>query len=403
MKLKDVKFADYLSVFKLIIAKLITPFWGKYKGCWVICETPLEARDNGYHFFKYVTKAHPEIKVVYALKRNSPDYKKVARCGEVIEYGSMKHWILYLLAEYNISSQKSGKPNWALCAFLELLGLIDSKLVFLQHGVTINDVEWLHADLCQLKYFVTSTIPEYEFIKNTFGYEDNKIILTGLPRFDNLHDFKTDKKLILIMPTWRARFTMASKKGNSDNDFIHSAYKKKWEELLNDERLKELMRLQNIKVMFFLHRDMQPFVDSFEVNNTDIEMVKWEQYDIQEVLKKAALMITDFSSVFFDMVYMKKPVIFYQFDYEEFRKRDYKDGYFDYKNNVFSDWCRTSDDVMNALLKHISDEFMLSTEFLNGHEKIFQYYDTNNSSRIAHILQNNHDDCLSRNTQKEII
>lgn len=389
-KLKDVRFADYLSVFKLLFAKILTPFWTQYKGCWVICETPLEARDNGYHFFKYVTNAHPEIKTVYALKKQSPDYKKVAQYGNVIEYGSMKHWILYLLAEYNISSQKSGKPNWALCAFLELSGLIDSKLVFLQHGVIINDVEWLHADLCQLKYFVTSTTPEYDFIKSTFGHEENKIILTGLPRFDNLHNFKTDKKLILIMPTWRARFTMASKRERLDNDFSHSIYKKKWEELLNNERLKDLMNSQNIKVMFFLHRDMQPFIDSFEVYNNNIEMVKWEKYDIQEVLKSAALMITDYSSVFFDMVYMKKPVIFYQFDYEEFRARDYKKGYFDYKNNDFSDWCSTCDDVMDVLVQYISNGFKPSKKYLDEHKSIFPYYDDKNSCRIFDELRKHH-------------
>ena len=45
-------------------------------------------------------------------------------------------------------------------------------------------------------------------------------------------------------------------------------------------------------------------------------------------------MITDYSSVFFDFSYMRKPVIFYQFDEKKFRKAQYAEGYFSYKNTI---------------------------------------------------------------------
>ena len=42
------------------IAKVLFP---KYRGVWIVSERGSDARDNGYHFFKYIRENHPEIKV----------------------------------------------------------------------------------------------------------------------------------------------------------------------------------------------------------------------------------------------------------------------------------------------------------------------------------------------------
>lgn len=385
-KIKDVKFKDYLSFFSLGVALILSPFYKKYKGCWVVCETPLEARDNGYHFFKYVRVHLPEQKCYYAIKKKSADYKKIAEYGNVIEYGSIKHWLLYLNADYNISSQKGGKPNAAVCSFLELTGRIDSKLVFLQHGITINDCAWAHAETTKLEFFITSTKQEYKYVQDTFGYPKDKIILTGMPRFDNLHDYVSEEGYVLIMPTWRSRFSLSSQQQNQDSEFKNSTYKRAWETLLNCDELKSLIEQFKLKVVFFPHRNMQPFLNDFTINNDKIIMANWEKYDIQEELKKASIMITDYSSVFFDMVYMKKPVIFYQFDYEDFRKYDYNEGYFNYKNTPFGKWCSKTIDVCNCLKKIMENDKKVGFDFEEEHKKSFLYYDDNNSERIVSAL-----------------
>ena len=386
-KLKDVKFADILSGGKMLVALVQVPFVKKkYSGVWVVCETTMEARDNGYHFFKYMRTAHPEHPTYYAISLKSSDYGRVEKLGNVIEYGSVKHWLLYLCANYNISSQKGGKPNTALCAFLELYNMIDSKFVFLQHGVTINDVVWAHADVTQLRYFITSTTPECQFIKEKFGYRPDQIVLTGMPRFDNLHDVKVNKKQIVIMPTWRARFSLKSEKDYEDNNFLTSAYKREWEALLNSPKLHSLVKKHDLKILFFPHRNMQQFLDDFDIDTNYIKIAKWEEYEIQSVLKESAMMITDYSSVFFDMVYMKKPVIVFQFDYNEFRNADYKEGYFDYKNNPFSCSFDQYEQVITELEKKIQANYAVDVSFEEEHRRIFPYYDQNNSERIYQLL-----------------
>ncbi|WP_186305442.1 CDP-glycerol glycerophosphotransferase family protein, partial [Campylobacter coli] len=57
---------------------------------------------------------------------------------------------------------------------------------------------------------------------------------------------------------------------------------------------------------------------------------------LQELFCNSSLMITDYSSVAFEMAYLNKPVIYYQFDHEEFfSSHTYQKGYFNYKKDGF--------------------------------------------------------------------
>ena len=59
---------------------------------------------------------------------------------------------------------------------------------------------------------------------------------------------------------------------------------------------------------------MQRFLDEFTTCSERIIIADWKKYDVQGLLKESALLITDLSSVFMDFAYMRKPMIYYQFD-----------------------------------------------------------------------------------------
>ena len=66
IKVRDVKLMDVLSIFPMILAFILSPFFKrKYKNTWLITEEKYEARDNGYWFFKNITEKHPEQKCIY--------------------------------------------------------------------------------------------------------------------------------------------------------------------------------------------------------------------------------------------------------------------------------------------------------------------------------------------------
>ncbi len=388
-KIKDVKLKDFIAVIPMLVAKIVSPAYkNKYKKTWIISEAPGEARDNGYWLFKHIREKHPEQEVIYLINKKSVDYRKVAEIGQCVEYGSLKHWILYFITRFNISSQKSGKPNAALCSFFELNGIFQPHNIFLQHGVIKDDLVWLHADRSCIETFITSSVPEYEFVKNHFGYAPGVVQRTGLPRFDNLHDNKINKSQILIMPTWRAWFTEHTSQVNKeDADFKHSEYLAKWKALLNSQELQNLIDKFNLHVIFYPHRDAQQFLRYFSDVNPKIIIASYKNYDVQKLMKESEMMITDYSSVFFDMIYMKKPVVFYQFDEEKFRKQQYQKGYFDYHNNPFGKSFSKHTDVLKEVEKIIVNNYVVSQKFMNAHKKCFPYFDSNNSERIYELLK----------------
>jgi CDP-glycerol glycerophosphotransferase (TagB/SpsB family) len=378
-KIRKVGLKDYLSFFKMIFAFLISPLYKKkYAATWAICESSAEARDNGYHFFKYVCENHPEQSCVYAIDKKSKDFKKVEQLGEVVQFGTVKHWILYFTCRYLISS-KGFTPNNYMVSAMGKLGFHRPNHVFLQHGITINYVECLLANRCYHKYFIAGAEPEYQYILNHFGYPEESVRYTGFSRFDHLHDFEVKHNRVMIMPTWRKWLDKKNVGG--------SEYTCKWKELFQSEKLAELIRTYELDVILYLHPNMQKIIAKSELEKLGITIADMEADDLQELMKSAELMITDYSSVFFDMVYMKKPVIFYQFDEKKFREFHYKQGWFDYHNNPFGnsfDKCR---DVLDELERYVNNGYQISDQYRNRHREVFKLYDNKNSERIYNLLQ----------------
>lgn len=388
-KSRDITLFDFISFISFLLAlpaSLI--FKRKHQDLWLICEDQNEARDNGYWFFKYVCENHPEQDIVYAINKTSVDYKKVVKLGKVIQYGSLKHWVYYLAANYNISSQKGGKPNAAVCYVLEVLtGLLKNKRIFLGHGITINDAKWLYYEKTKFSMFLCGSIKEKEYVEEIFGYPKGTVQYFGLPRMDNLHKLKVNKKQILIMPSWRAWLVNPSE--NDDGivpDFVETEYYKKWQEFINNEELNELLKRNNLNAVFYPHRNCQKYIQYFSSSSNNIIIAEAEKYDIQQLLKESALMITDYSSVFMDFIYMKKPVIFYQFDKEEFFARQYQKGYFNYDDNRFTESFRDLKTTINCIKQNILNDFVINGNFRIAHNEYFKLFDCQNSKRLYLFL-----------------
>ena len=124
-RIRMIKSKDIIAIFKFLLAVFLVPFfYSKRKKTWLICEDEQEARDNGYWLYKYICENDKLQDVVYAIDYSSPDFNKVKDVGKTCKYGSINHWLYYLCGEYNISSQKGGKPNAAVCYVLEIYGII---------------------------------------------------------------------------------------------------------------------------------------------------------------------------------------------------------------------------------------------------------------------------------------
>lgn len=384
-KLQRVKIGDIGHLFLFVLAVPLSLIHRLFRrNLWVICDNKNEARDNGYWLFRYICENHPEQDAVYAISKKSPDYQKVKKLGKTVKYGSLRHWILYLSAKKNISSQKGGKPNAAVCYFLEVKGLLKNTRVFLQHGIIKDDMPWLHYENTRMKMFVTSTEREYRFVDETFGYPEGAVKKLGLCRFDGLHDAEVKPCQVLLMPTWRswiATPTSASDAIEDVSDFRNTTYFRAWNEFLHSKRLYEWLNKNDLTLVFYPHRDMQTFLPYFELDNERIRIASWPDYDVQTLLKESVYLITDFSSIAMDFAYMKKRLMYYQFDYEDFRKGQYPEGYFSYEKDGFGRVCYKLEDTLDELEQASGEGFENPPEYLRRHNDFFDLYDKENCER----------------------
>ena len=391
-RLQRVKIKDIYHVVLFLIA--IIPgiiYKHTHAPFWLICDYEKEARDNGFFFFKYMCAQQPQQRVWYAIDKKSPDYIKVKNIGQVAYYGSLKHWILYLAAQVNISSQKGGKPNAALCYALEISGLLKNRRVFLQHGITKDDLSYVHYNNAKFWLFITTTKREQDFVSGKFGYPEGAVKQLGMCRYDYLFDESKGNK-ILVMPTWRqwiAHKDYKSKAVENVDGFKETLYYKSWSELLGSSDVQELLNSNNMELLFYPHRNMQDYASEFLGKEKDrITIATWPQYDLHQLIRECDMLITDYSSVAMDFAYLDKPVIYYQFDYEQFRKGHLEEGYFDYKDDGFGPICGDKKQVIEALIRYIENKFKLEEKYTHRINDFFDLRDKENCKRTYEAINN---------------
>ena len=100
--------------------------------------------------------------------------------------------------------------------------------------------------------------------------------------------------------------------------------------------------------------------------------------DINELYVISDILITDYSSVFFDYANLKRPMIFHMYDLEHYR--DESNGfYFDVEEELPGKITRTDDDLLEEI-KRISKDFNYDEKYKKFNEK-YNYLDDGKASK----------------------
>lgn len=376
------RFAQMVILCKLAIAFFISLFY-KRKQIWVVSERGVDARDNGYWFFIYLRTKHPEVEAYYIISSDSPDRERLAPYfPNIVNYRSFAHCLLLWRASILISTHVQGYfpfVGLGLWVKKKFKPYRNKKHISLKHGITCNYTPFLDYGNTQLDLIVSAVEMEYDYFVNKYHYPQNKIGLTGFCRYDNLNQNEC-KRQILLMPTWREWLY-------KDKEIAESEYVRRYVSLLNDSLLHKILEEYDFTLVFYPHHEMQRFLYCFENNKTSrIVIADKQNYDVQQLLKESEVLITDYSSVFFDVAYMRKPILFYQFDKERFRKEHYKEGWYSYENGVgpvFYD----QKSLLDSLLLLLGNECVLEPKYTNYSNQLFAYRDANNCERVFNAIK----------------
>ena len=257
--------------------------------------------------------------------------------------------------------------------------------IFLGHGVTYIK-SYLYKDYLSPKVYNKILLPPNKiFIKLALnaGWKNEDIIKIGYPRPDvyNTQTFTKEKKSIFLMFTWRR----LQKGKNISDDYFNNLYS-----LINNRKLNNQLNKHDIKLFFCYHHALKN-KKNLEINNDNIRII--EQNNISTILKNSSLIITDFSSIIFDAIVQKKPLILFIPDGNDPNIEDiYIKKYYEtinkikkreiYLYEVFLDLKK----VIKKIIYYIKNDFILEDEKLKFYKR-FRLKNNGNTNIFINYLK----------------
>lgn len=343
------------------------------------------AQDNGYCFFKHCMEHNVEkilnAKIYYIIDKSVSDYERVKKYDDhVLDFLSIEHMVYLLASKLLVSSDSkphsyAWRPNNSFVSEM----LKQKQIFFLQHGViALKRVDGIFGKNGgnPVNKFVVSTPLERSIIINKFGYKSTEVCMTGLARWDELVDKSKDYNEVLIMPTWRNWLDEAE-----NSTFLHSDYYKNYSKLLESKRLNKLLEDNNLMVNFYIHPKFKDYIGNFDVTSKRMRLIPYGEEPLNELMMRCKLLITDYSSVCWDVYYMNKPILFYQFDYDLYNK--VHGSYINMEKDLFGYRSLTMDKLLDDFENAIKNNFKQPKEFEEMRESTFAFTDKNNSARIV--------------------
>lgn len=362
-------------------------------GSWIFLDRNTQADDNAEHLYRYILKNRLNDNCYFALTRDSSDWDRLEREGfKLLDYGSddfeskLKHCSKIIsshLDEYVTNYFGDEYEN-------------SKQFVFLQHGITKDNMSSWFNSKKNLHCLITATQNEYDSIANNFNtykLSEKEVKFTGFPRHDELLKNKDKQKNILIMPTWRSKLAGRTLQNSSireiNSNFMHSDYAVEWKNILHSCTLKALSQNYGYKIIFAPHINVSPYIKDFDIPSY-VEIWTKDNYNgsIQDLFISSQILITDYSSVAFEMAYLEKPIIYFQFDKDTIfsGNHTYQKGYFEYERDGFGPVVEQVEQVEQALEQILQNDGQPLSEYLTRMQDTFKFKDGRCCERVYNAI-----------------
>jgi len=344
--------------------------------------------DNPKGIYEYIKKKYPDYKLYWSVDRRYQNHFPKEGFNYLIRF-SLK-WI------YEMGTAK----YWVVNSRLPLWIPKPKHTVYIQTwhgtplkklGVDINEVHMPGTDTNSYKrnfiyeaskwdYLVSPNAYSTEIFKRAFDFK-HTVIESGYPRNDILYTHNNeqdinriksklnipfDKKVILYAPTWR------------DDDY-YSTGSYKFNLKLDFNRLQAdfgddfiiLLRMHYLVAEQFDLSEHESFV--FDVSSYN---------DISNLYLISDVLITDYSSVFFDYANLRRPILFFTYDIEKYRKK-LRGFYLNIEEEAPGPLLKSTDEIINYLELIRNGKYQLPLSFETFYNKYCYLEDGNASERVV--------------------
>ena len=336
---------------------------------------------------------YKDYQFVWALKKG---HEVKIKGAKVIRYNSLlyfyylarsKYWIFNCKMPEYLRKKKNQiyLQTWHGTPLKRLAHDINTQkeATFYRSQMTKEEmVRTYDIDRQRYDYFLSPSSFATEKFKSSFQLDSNQILEVGYPRNDFLihvteeeiqelkqkYHLPLDKKVILYAPTWRDNsYTNEGYTYNVEVDFRY------WQEKLGLDYV----------VLFKPHYLImsQYYYDEL----SDFLYVMDEDTDINELYVMSDVLITDYSSVFFDYANLGRPMLFYMYDLDEYKENIrgfYLDVTTDLPGPIF-----TQENELIHFLKNLDVNDSQYTTLIKQFNKVYNpYQDGKCSKRVVEAI-----------------
>ena len=365
------------------------PFLARHE-IWLVGERPDTARDNGYHLFTYLRRERPDVRAYYVLDPSSDRFDELATLGRVVRHSSWRHRVLMVNATVlaNAYSVKHMVPSrWQKQHYMRQLNWrVGAYRVYLKHGVN-DKTKDVRRRTGGYDLYLTASPAETEAVRLTSGYE-HQVVETGLPRFDALVP-TPPSRTILFMPTWRRYLApeLFSDGATGEQPFEGSTYQRFVDGLLTSPRLHALLAEHDHRFEFMPHYNLRAEYVDPSLGGDRVTVLDGGASDIQDVMRRCDLFLTDYSSVHFDLAYLGTPMIYTHFDREEFAAGHAEPSWFDHERDGFGPVTYDVGSTIDAIEHYLVGDHSRDPEYDERARRAFTFHDRNNSLRAVEAIE----------------
>lgn len=303
--------------------------------------------DNPRYLFEYMqqSKDFADYHFIWGLKKPDP-----VEGAETVKFNSIRYFYWLSKAKYWVFNSKMAPYYYKKPGQVYLQTWHGTPLKHLGHDIEDNGSTYYRSkqsysqmvrsydnDRSHWDYLVSPNAFSTNAFVSAFGISKDQILELGYPRVDCLvnasnttvadlkrkYGIPAGKKVVLYAPTWR------------DNSFGVSGYTLelqvdfyRWRSYLGDDYVVLFKPHYLISNHYHVPADLTDFVFLMNANA-----------DINDAYLMTDVLVTDYSSVFFDFAVLGRPIYFYMYDFDE------------YENELRGFYLKIPDDLPNDIDK----------------------------------------------------
>lgn len=359
---------------------------------WLYYDDPSVEQGNAYAQFLHDKGMADGIKRYYvtrAHQRRSDARMRGDASGDILPFESAEHRYLHVNADLIIASHPD-HGSWCPFSWSSMRALADMvryRVAYLPQHVLLGHEPWrLSEDRILADCVFASTSYEVDVLQTVYGYRRDQIFPCGMPQLDQVEIDAPSRRKILYAPSWRSHLVARCANGSYTaklGSFDRSQFWRGATEFLGASSLQELLDRNDLVLDIKLDPRFSAFRDMFD----QLACGRIKIADETHAEDYLAL-VTDFSPRAFDFAYLKRPVVYFLPDREEFAAGLHEFRQLDLSwQDGFGPLCVSSQDTLAELERLIRRGFSADARYAQRMDGFFLHYDHQNRERIYRALK----------------